>query len=442
MPNTSLKFQLCGGLMFVLLSPLSVAAPLGADHSVDSLENLLKQQDKAAAWQLANELLPEQEGDPRFDYLYALAARSAGQLHQAVFALERAVQSAPQLADLRLLLGISYFELGNLPAAEREFLILQNARLPERETTLVQDYLSRLDKFRDPSRGYWQNWIQLSTGSDSNPNSGIDDEFVYVPLLGQVRLFESSQARRSRFHEVQAQLNYVLPQSQHSAFYASAGVLQSGYQLGAVYDRAYASMQAGYQSRWRGLQWSAEMFYRPIWLEGDSYLDYQGLKTSLSRGFGESLSMGLDLTWADFAYAELPALDKQQWLLQGWLALQIGAAEHRLQLRSGEEQSDLRRSDFNSRDVLGIGYRYQQPFGANWLTSLQLDYSRGDYQAAHPLFASTRQDRYLRAEIEISYSISPQWRLLTSLSHLRNDSNLSLYQYRRNRGWLGVRYAF
>lgn len=77
MPNTSLKFQLCGGLMFVLLSPLSVAAPSGADHSVDSLENLLKQQDKAAAWQLANELLPEQVGDPRFDYLYALAARSA-----------------------------------------------------------------------------------------------------------------------------------------------------------------------------------------------------------------------------------------------------------------------------------------------------------------------------------------------------------------------------
>jgi hypothetical protein len=92
--------------------------------------------------------------------------------------------------------------------------------------------------------------------------------------------------------------------------------------------------------------------------------------------------------------------------------------------------------------VLGIGYRYQQPFGANWLTSLQLDYSRGDYQAVHPLFASTRQDRYLRAELEISYSISPQWRLLTSLSHLRNNSNLSLYQYRRNRGWLGVRYAF
>lgn len=442
MPNPVLFPKLFVGLMLLLLSPLVCASPPAAAQPVESLENLLKQQDHAAAWQLAGELMPTEEGEPRFDYLYALAARGAGKLHQAVFALERAVQSAPQAAELRLLLAVSYFELGNLPAAEREFSTLQQARLPERESALVGQYLEQINKLRDSASGYWQNWLQLSTGSDSNPNSGIDDEFVMVPLLGQVRLFETGLARRSSFQELQAQLNFVLPRSQHAAFYASAGVLHSNYRQDAVYNRAYASVLAGYQSRWRGLQWSAEVFYRPVELDGDSYLDYQGVKTALSREFGESLSMGLDLTWADFAYASLPMLDKQQWLLEGWMALQAGTAEHRLYIRSGTEHSDLSRSDFNSRDVKGLGYRWQQPLGERWHTSLQLDYSRGDFQAVHPLFARTRADSYLRAEVEVSYSISPQWRLLTSLSHLRNNSNLNLYQYRRNRGWLGVRYAF
>lgn len=427
--------------MLLLLSPCAVAVPSGSGQSVDSLENLLQKQDKAA-WQLAAELQATCEGEPRFDYLYALAARQAGQLHQAVFALERAVQSAPQAADLRLLLGATYVELGNLPAAEREFQTLQQAKLPEREAGLVQQYLSRINKMRDPTQGYWQNWLQLSSGSDTNPNSGIDNEFVFVPLLGQVRLFAQNLEQRSSFQEIQAQLNYVLPRDQHSAFYASAGWLNSNYRHDAVYSRSYLSLLAGYQSRWRSMQWSAEVFYRPVELDSNSYLDYQGIKTAISRDFGESISMGLDLTWADFAYASLPALDKRQWLLEGWMALQAGSAEHRLMLRYGQESSDLQRSEFNSRDIRGMGYRWLQPLAAQWHSSLQLDYSMGDYQAIHPLFAAERQDRYLRAELEISYHISAQWLLLTSLSHLRNSSNLALYQYRRNRAWVGVRYAF
>ena len=32
--------------------------------------------------------------------------------------------------------------------------------------------------------------------------------------------------------------------------------------------------------------------------------------------------------------------------------------------------------------------------------------------------------------------------LLANISHLRNDSNIAIYQYRRSRGGIGVRYAF
>jgi len=406
------------------------------------LEALIKQQEHAAAWQQAQQLQPKQEGDPRFDYLFGLAARLSGNVHQAVFALERALAAQPQSSDIRLALAVSYFELGNLPAAEHELKQLEQAALPDRARLLVQNYLQRIEKLRNPEQGYWQSWLQLGVGSDSNPNSGVNEEFFFVPMLGQVRLFEQSVERDSNFHEVQAQLNWILPQDQHSAFYLSAGLLHGEYAQDVVFSRTYASALAGYQTRWRHYRLSSEVFYRPLQLDGSSYLQYQGIKTSISHPLAEATELGLDLIYARQSYAELTALDKTQLQVDSWLSTRFGSAEHKIHLRWGQEDSQQTRTDFNSREYLGLGYRWQQMFDDHWMSSLSLDYQGGEYDERHPLFAQVRDDSFYRAELELSYRFNPQWRMLTTLSYMQNKSNIEIYQYRRTRGWIGVRYAF
>ncbi len=410
--------------------------------ALDKLETLLKQQDYVAAWQLATTLKAEQEGEPRFDYLFAVAARASGNLHQAVFALERALQSQAESSEIRLALAVSYFELGNLPAAEHQLQLLAKTALPDRSASLVQSYLKRIEKYRDPEKGYWQNWVQLGFGNDSNPNSGVDEEFVFIPLLGQVRLFEQSLERDSSFYELQAQLNWIKPQDQHSAFYLSTSVLHGEYAEDTVFSRTYAGAQAGYQTRWQHYRLSAELFYRPIQLDDSNYLNYQGLKGRISQPLWSTAEIGLDLTYAEHSYNELIALDKKVMLAEGWLARRYGNAEHKILLRWGIEDSQQSRTNFNSRDYLGLGYRWQHVIGENWLSSLSLDYLSGEYDELHPLFAQVRDDRYQRAELELSYKFNSHWRMLASISHLRNDSNIAIYQYQRTRGWIGVRYAF
>lgn len=427
---------------FALLMLLPAMARASAPESLAKLEALLKQQDYPAAWLQATELLTSQEGEPRFDYLYALAARGTGHLHQAVFALERALQSDPQSLDIRLALAVSYFELGNLPAAQRELQQLDKTALPEDASRLVRNYLQRINSQQDPSQGYWQNWLQITAGNDSNPNSGVDDEFVLIPLLGQVRLFEQSREQSSSFTELQAQLNWILPRDQHSAFYLSAALLQGTYSEDDVFSRTYASAVAGYQTRWQGYRLLAELFYRPIRLDGDSYLDYQGVKTTISRPISATTELGLDLTYARQSYTTLLALDKTHLLAETWLTTRSGNAEHKFHLRWGMDHSDTRRTDFNSRDYLGLGYRWQQMLSDQWLSNLSLDYLSGAYDEPHPLFAELRDDSYYKAELELSYTFNKQWRLLANISHLRNDSNIAIYQYRRSRGGIGVRYAF
>lgn len=363
-------------------------------------------------------------------------------MHQAVFALERALQSEPQSLDIRLALAVSYFELGNLPAAERELRQLKKTALPEDASRLVHNYLQRISSQQDPSQGYWQNWLQVNAGSDTNPNSGVDDEFVLIPLLGQVRLFEQSREQSSSFTELQAQLNWTLARDQHSAFYLSAALLHGTYSEDSVFSRTYASAVVGYQTRWQGYKLVAELFYRPIRLDGDSYLDYQGIKTTISRPINTTTELGLDLTYARQHYTTLLALDKTHLQAESWLSTRSGKAEHKFHLRWGQENSDVRRTDFNSRDYLGLGYRWQQMLSDQWLSNLSLDYLSGAYDEPHPLFAELRDDSYYKAELELSYKFDEDWRVLATLSHLRNNSNIAIYQYRRSRGGIGVRYAF
>ncbi|MBZ9610506.1 porin family protein [Rheinheimera maricola] len=427
-------------LALLMLLPSMVLASSSA--SLSRLETLLKQQDYVTAWQLANELKVEQEGEPRFDFLFAVAARASGNLHQAVFALERALQSQPDSSDIRLALAVSYFELGNLLAAEHELQQLAKISLPDQSATLVQNYLQRIEKYRDPEKGYWLNWVQLGFGSDTNPNSGVDEEFIFIPLLGQVRLFEHSLEQDSSFYELQAQLYWIKPQSQHSAFYLSASVLHGEYAENKVFSRTYASAQAGYQTRWRDYRLSTELFYRPIHLDDDNYVDYVGVKGKISQPLWSSAEAGLDLTYARHAYNELTALDKEILLAEGWLSKQFGNAEHKVFLRWGIEDSQHSRTNFNSRDYVGLGYRWQQMLGENWMSSLSLDYMSGDYDDSHPLFEQVRDDRYQRAELDLSYNFNNHWRMLAAISHMRNDSNITIYQYKRTRVWIGVRYAF
>ena len=58
------------------------------------LEQLIKMQQYQLAYNQALKILGENEGDPRFDYLYGLSASQTGHYNEAVFALDRVTVAA------------------------------------------------------------------------------------------------------------------------------------------------------------------------------------------------------------------------------------------------------------------------------------------------------------------------------------------------------------
>jgi tetratricopeptide (TPR) repeat protein len=170
--------------LVVLLVMLS-ATPSYASQSeaVQQIMELLHQQSPDQAFALAIANQAELEGDPDFDYAFAVAAKQSGNLDQAVFAFERVLQVQPNAYDARFGLALSYYELGNLDAAKQELSVLPRALGTNSELSdAISTYLSTIDKQQNRREQHWVTHIRFGLGSDSNPNYGVEDEFITIPV--------------------------------------------------------------------------------------------------------------------------------------------------------------------------------------------------------------------------------------------------------------------
>ncbi|MDN4501911.1 tetratricopeptide repeat protein [Alteromonadaceae bacterium BrNp21-10] len=409
---------------------------------VKAISSLLQSNHAEDAFKLAQQHQFDYESLTDFDYVYGLAARAVGELDAAIFAFERVLQARPQSIDARFALALSYFDLGNIAAAKGEFELLASRSLPTTISARVERYLSRIQRLQQSADAHWQSWLQAGVGSDSNANNGVAAEFVDIPLLGQVRLFEQSRELDSSYFDIQAQATYIAPQNQHSDLFAAVSVLHAEYSEDLTWSRTFVNGVAGYRTLFNQFEVSGSVFYRPLWLDNDDYLDYYGAILGIGHPLSKGANWGLDLSIAQQAYQQQTSLDKDQLLVSLWASTLLNGGEHWFAIKLGSEGADESRFDFSSRDMLGVAYRWRQRLTPNWLMTLNAEYQDAQYNAPNPLFMLTREDKLTRIGLELSYRIDGSWSWNSQLMYLKNDSSIALYEYSRLKLWTGVRYDF
>ncbi len=93
-------------------------------------QSMINAGDSLQALDLLSPHEEEYAGDKQFDYLYGLALLDTGEASNAVFAFQRALAVEPNFAGARLELARSYFDMGQMQRAQREFLLLNNQSPP------------------------------------------------------------------------------------------------------------------------------------------------------------------------------------------------------------------------------------------------------------------------------------------------------------------------
>jgi hypothetical protein len=280
-------------------------------------------------------------------------------------------------------------------------------------------------------------------GHDNNPNNGIKDEFIPVPLLGNVRLSEQSQQINSIYADAHLQLLYINPLNQQSAWYAGIDAQKISFDKTHAWSRTFLGASAGYKSKWQQIKWDLSLFYRSLSLDSDAYLDYAGLSANFSYSINELNDVGIVLLYTAENYEQLSELDKNQSVASIWFSNQISQAmKHKVDFRFGAESAKGENAQHIERDIWGIGYQYNWQFSNHWEFLGTIDYLETKHQGLQPLFGIVQEDKLLRAALEVEYRFDSPWRTSLAVNHMRNSSNLVLYDYDRSKLQLSVKYAF
>jgi len=432
-----------GWLVFLFFHSQIAFATLEQD--VEKIMLLIEQQQSEQAYQFALANAFEHEGLIEFDYALGLAAQASRHFNQAVFAFERVVKSQPLRLLPRYALATSYFSAGNLVAAQLEFEQIKAVAEPKQFPN-INNYLHAINKALNRSAAQWENFLDLGVGFDSNANSGIDDEVIFVPLLGQVSLFDSSQTLDDNFLQVQLQSNYIKPLNLNSHWYALGKIRYADYQDNPEMSRLFADFLTGYQRKINKNTFTINGFYRPMWLGSswstdNKYLDYYGLTAGVAHSLYKNSDYGLDLTYAQLDY-EQKDLNRSQLLANLWYRTNFEIFSSKITLSLGQEAADDTQFKHLGRDFLGASYQISKQLNNDILLKGQLDYIYSDYQADHPLFAEQRVDSTFRASIDYQQYFAENWSWLVKAIYIDNQSELVIYDYQRTVISTAVRYQF
>jgi len=157
---------------------------VSADATLTQAQILLDSAEAKAAYELLKTHEGARAGDPEFDYLLGLAALDAGIPVEAVFALERVVDTNPNHGPARAELARAYIALGETDDAREEFDKVSEMDVPTGVRETIDRYMTAIDLYHDATRTQFHPWFQVAVGYDTNINSATDRNLIAVPALG------------------------------------------------------------------------------------------------------------------------------------------------------------------------------------------------------------------------------------------------------------------
>jgi len=122
----------------------------------------------------------EKSGDVTYDYLLGISAVNAGKPDRATLALERVEAVSPQYGEVRLWLGIAYFQSGDSARSKKTFeSLLTQPKLSQQTKSTADQYLVAIKQQEDAKaleekkakQPYLIGMVELGMGSDSNITS-------------------------------------------------------------------------------------------------------------------------------------------------------------------------------------------------------------------------------------------------------------------------------
>ncbi len=430
MMNGKLNFTALKFIFVVFLSHSGLAQAVDPGL-LQAAQTMIANGKSIDALDLLTPLENEYAGDKEFDYLYGLALLDTGEAGAAVFAFQRVLAVDPNFAGARLELGRSYFDMGQMQRASREFRIVQSQSPPQRVSNVIDKYMAAIEARNLKSRKGWKGFLQLGLGTDSNVNNATSVN----SFLGFALADESKETSSSVISTLGGVV-YDYPLSVSSKLFTKASMnLRSNNEASKTSTVNYDFL-AGYTQSFGtagDLSLAIQLYTADV--NGDFNNKGLNLTTQYSYSISSTNQINLFLRAGNIDYvADFDAKDVQQKIIgSSWAHVFSGKSRTSFVLAafSGEDEAKQETSPYG-RQYAGLRLSASYPVTHRFNLFATIGGTNSVYDGTFFQQTEERSDELRDFSIGSSWRVNKTWVLRGVLGQSSNTSTIDIFEYDKN----------
>jgi tetratricopeptide (TPR) repeat protein len=334
------------------------------------------------------------------------------------------LSKSPELHRVRLELARAYFEKGQYKEAKKEFEAVLATKPPPVVGQNIQRFLDMIEAHKP-----WTARVSAGYVYDSNVNTGPTADSVL--LFGiPFELAKDLKEKSDSGYAASLFLGHVLPVSRKFAWQSEFSFSHTGYNRYTDKNADILSLSTGPSLRGDNFAFSFPFILEHTEIGSDNYSDAFGVSPQLQFSLTKKLILSPSLTLQKRQYAANPDRTGTVWSASGLLRYNIGDNSF-VQAGYRHTEEDTKRAYLdNKSDSVNIGFYSGLPYGFS--VFIQPGISWNTYRESEAAFDRARDDLQYTINTNLSKSLGKGWNITLGYTYTRNDSNLAIYDYKRN----------
>ena len=217
------------------------------EKTMRQADALVKEGKPGEAYDLLEPMEFERSGEVRYDYLLGISALDSGKPAKATLAFERVLAVDPNFAGARLDMARAYYQLGDLPRAQKEFNTVLQQNPPPAAKATIQKYLAAIDVQMHAKETRISGYLEATAGHDSNVNTSTAQGQIAVPALGNLNFTLNSTSLKTEDYYAGwgGGVSVVHPVKEGLAIFGGADLHQRGNMAQTQFDTFNLAGTAG-----------------------------------------------------------------------------------------------------------------------------------------------------------------------------------------------------
>lgn len=402
--------------------------------------------DYQGAYELLAPVADNYSDDAAFNYLYGSVLLKLQKYSLAVFALERALLVRPDHIQTLEALAQGYTGIKEFAKADKLL-----AKIKDRNPTLPPSSMQKLKNFFQPTDGPYKFFGFLGTtlGYDSNLTSGPTDNYITVPVArsyGPMFVGGDLEKDDDFFSTINGGANLNFKLTNHYG-------LNMGMYGSHRLNNRRPDQDLAFLAGWLGGSYQQDKnrfdlnFRRQsIWLSEADYQDQYSVLGQWSRALQTNTTLSLYAQASTLRYPNAKSLDADSYLLGTILYHQLDLPWTPLlsaELYGGELRIKAGGDTYEGYESLGGRLTNQFHIDENNELLIMGTVEDRRYKTENIYFITTRSDKGYSVTGKFTHSLlNKQLALSLQGTWLLNESNVELYDYKRNLAVFNLQWNF